>query len=43
MVIDNGTPHGFLNMCCLCDETREATNRVYRVLEKIIKSDNICK
>ncbi len=36
LVVDNGSPHGFLNMRHLCDETMTSAMQVYSVIEKII-------
>lgn len=38
LVIDNGCTHGFLNMRNLCEETREASNQAFRVLERILNN-----
>jgi hypothetical protein len=36
LIVDNGTPHGFLNMKNLTEETNEATEEVLNVIKEII-------
>ena len=35
LIVDNGTPHGFLNMKNLTEETNEASDEILNVLKEI--------
>ncbi len=43
LIVDNGSPHGFLNMKHLCDETKTSSFQVYCIIEKIINEFKTAK